>query len=201
MSDDKHTPAMTQPFTPIDQHLFESRTIFLSGQVDEEQAEKVNRQLLAMERASATAPIVLWIDSPGGEVYSGFGIYDAARFVKPRVITLVAGRAWSMGSVIALAAEKQDRVALPNAKFLIHQPLIGGVMRGSVSELEIHTRDMAQLKGKLHKLYSERTGTSVDRFAELMERDRWLEAKEALELGLISKIVATRADLEALLAR
>ncbi len=201
MSDEKSPAAVPQPFTPIDQHLFESRTIFLSGTVDEDQAMKVNRQLLAMERANASAPIVLWIDSPGGEVYSGFGIYDTARFVKPRVITLVAGRAWSMGSVIALAAEKQDRVALPNAKFLIHQPLIGGVMRGSVSELEIHTKDMGLLKTKLHKLYSERTGTAVERFVELMERDRWLEAKEALELGLISKIVASRADLESLVSK
>jgi ATP-dependent Clp endopeptidase proteolytic subunit ClpP len=93
----KTVPASSaaQPFTPIDQHLFESRTIFVSGEVNSELAVKVNRQLLALERANPAAPIVLWIDCPGGEVYSGFSIYDTAQFIAPRVITLVSGLAAS----------------------------------------------------------------------------------------------------------
>src|SRR3954469_9112221 len=87
-------------FTPIDQHLFEGRNIFVSGQIDSELALKVNRQLLAMERADPKAPIVLWIDSPGGELFSGFSIYDTVQFIQPRVLTLAAGFVASMGSVI-----------------------------------------------------------------------------------------------------
>lgn len=205
MSEADDQPAVpaagTQPFTPIDQHLFDTRTVFVSGTVDAELAVKVNRQLLAMEKADPTKPIVLWIDSPGGAVYSGFAIYDTARFIRPRILTVVAGMAWSMGSVIALAAEPQDRVALPNSKLLIHQPLIGGVMRGSASDIEIHAHDLIDLKHKMHRLYADRTGGTVEKFAELMERDRWIGPDEAISLGLISKVISTRADLDELLAR
>jgi ATP-dependent Clp protease protease subunit len=194
-------PAAPQPFTPVDKLVFDSRTVFVSGEVDSDLALKVNRQLLALERADAHAPVVLWIDSPGGAVYSGFAIYDTARFIAPPVITVVAGMAWSMGSVIALCAEKEDRVALPNSKLLIHQPLIGGAMRGSASDLEIHANDIVELKKKMHRLYAERTGGTVERFRELMERDRWIEPAEAIELGLLSRVVATRADLEAVINR
>src|SRR4051812_37072528 len=97
-----------QRFTPIEQHLFESRTVFMNGMVNSELAVKINSQLLALEKANPDAPIVLWINSPGGEVYSGFGIYDTIQFIQPRVITLIAGTAAGMGSAIALAAEKED---------------------------------------------------------------------------------------------
>jgi ATP-dependent Clp protease, protease subunit len=185
-----------QPFTPIDQHLFESRTIFLSGVVKSELAAQVNRQLLALERANPNAPIVIWINSPGGEVYSGFSIYDTIQFIKPRVITVVAGTAASMGSVVALAAEKKDRLAFPNSKLLIHQPLIGGELSGPASLIEIHAKDLIELKHKMHRFYAERTGGSVDKYAELMDRDRWIDPKEGIELGLISKIISTRKELE-----
>lgn len=191
----------TQAFTPIDQHLFESRIVFVSGEVDSELALKVNRQLLALERANPTAPIVLWIDSPGGEIYSGFSIYDTARFIQPRVITLAAGLAASMGSVIGLAAEKEDRLCFPNSKFLIHQPLISGAIRGQASDLEIHALDIIETKKKLHRLYSERTGKPLDKFEELMDRDRWIDPKFAIELGLVSKIITDRKELEAQLKR
>ena len=144
------TTSAAQPFTPIDQLLFESRTIFVSGEVDSELALKVNRQLLALERVNPNMPIVLWIDSPGGEVYSGFSIYDTAQFIAPKVITLVSGLAASMGSVIALAAEKADRFSFPNAKLLIHQPLIGGAIRGQASDIEIHAKDIIELKKKVN---------------------------------------------------
>lgn len=197
---DTQNTGTTQAFTPIDQHLFESRIVFVSGEVDSELALKVNRQLLALERANPTAPVVLWIDSPGGEVYSGFSIYDTARFIQPRVITLAAGLAASMGSVIALAAEKEDRICFPNAKFLIHQPL-SGVIRGQASDLEIHALDIIETKKKLHRLYAERTGTALDKFEELMERDRWIDPKFAIELGMISKVITNRKELEGLLKR
>ncbi len=196
------TPAAApQAFTPIDQLIFESRTIFVSGEVNSEMAVKVNRQLLALERSNPSAPIVLWIDSPGGEVYSGFSIYDTIQFIQPRVITIVAGLAASMGSVIALAADKENRLAFPNSKLLIHQPLLGGVLRGQASDLEIHAKDIIALKKKMHRLYAERTGVAESKFIEIMERDRWVEPGEAIELGLISKIISNRKDLEAILKR
>jgi len=189
-----------QPFTPIDQHLFEARTVFVTGEVDSDLALKVNRQLLALERANPNAPITVWIDSPGGEVYSGFAIYDTLQFIQPRVITLVAGFAGSMGSVIALAAEKADRLCLPNAKLLIHQPLTGG-LRGTASDIEIHAKDILELKKRMHRLYAERTGHPVERFVELMERDRWVDPNEAVDLGLISKIIKSRKELDPILKR
>jgi ATP-dependent Clp protease, protease subunit len=203
-NEEKETPTpsgVTQAFTPIDQHLFESRVVFVSGEVNSELALKVNRQLLAMERANPAAPILLWIDSPGGEIFSGFSIYDTARFIQPRVITLAAGFAASMGSVIALAAEKEDRLSFPNAKFLIHQPLISGVMRGNASEIEIHALDIIETKKKLHRLYAERTGHPLEKFQDLMDRDHWIEPAGALELGLISKVVHNRKELDALVKK
>lgn len=193
-------PTVALPtFTPIESLIFESRTIFVSGEVNSELALRVNRQLLALERANRSAPIVLWIDCPGGEVYSGFAIYDTVQFIEPRVLTVVAGLAASMGSVIALAAEKEDRVALPNAKLLIHQPLIGGVMRGSATDLDIHAKDIIALKKKMHKLYAARTGTPESRFVELMERDRWVDPAEAIEIGLIAKTIKSRSELDKLI--
>ena len=203
MKDDNSLPPVAPPslFTPIDQHLFKARIIFVSGEVNSDLAHRVNRQLLAMEAADPEAPVVLWIDSPGGEVYSGFSIYDTAQFIKPKVITLVAGMAASMGSVIALCAEKEDRICFPNAKFLIHQPLIAGVLRGSASDLEIHATDILQMMKKLHRLYAERTGTPADKYEELMDRDHWLDPEGALKLGLIGKVIKGRKELDALLKK
>lgn len=195
----KEIQQVNQPFTPIDQHLFESRSVFISGVVDTEMALKVNRQLLALERVNPTAPIIMWINSPGGEVYSGFAIYDMVQFISPRIITVIAGTAASMGSVISLAAKKEDRLAFPNAKILIHQPLIGGVLRGSASEIDIHARDIIDLKKKMHRFYAEKTGKSVQLFEELMERDRWVDPQEAIELGLIARTITSRKDLEAII--
>ncbi len=195
----EHNHNCNSHFSPIDQHIFDTRTIFLSGVVDSDQAYTVNRQLLALEKANPNAPILVWINSPGGEVYSGFGIYDTIQFIQPRVFTMVAGSASSMGSVISLAAEKSDRFCMPNSKILIHQPLIGGVLHGSASELEIHANDIIELKKKMHRLYAERTGGKAEKFAEMMDRDRWIDPKEAVELGLIAKIVSSRKELDALM--
>ena len=189
----------TPSFSPIDHLLFESRTVFVSGEVNSDMALKVNRQLLALERDNKNAPIVLWIDCPGGEVYSGFSIYDTVQFITPRVISVVSGLAASMGSVIALSAEKENRLALPNSKLLIHQPLIGGVLRGQATDLDIHAKDIIALKKKMHRLYADRTGTSEAKFVEIMERDRWVDPEEAIELGLISKVIASRKELDFLI--
>ena len=104
-----------------------------------------------------------------------------------------------MGSIVALAADKENRLSLPNAKVLIHQPLVGGVIRGQASDIEIHAKDIVELKKKIHKLYADRTGSDISIYEKKMERDHWLEASEALELGIISKIIKSREELEALI--
>ena len=183
-------------FSPIDQALYDARTIFVNGPVGSELAIKVNSQLLALESADSTRPIILWINSPGGEVNSGFAIFDMIQFIQSKVITVVAGMAASMGSVIALAAEKENRFALTHGKILIHQPLIGGTIHGPASDIEIHAKNIIKTKEHMHKLYAERTGTSIEKYQELMERDYWVDTDEALELGLISRVICNRKDLE-----
>ena len=184
----------------VDRFAFESRSIFINGVVDNELALRINRELLALEKADPVAPIIAWINSPGGEVYSGFSIYDTIQFIKPRVITVVSGMAASMGSVISLAAEKKDRFIFPRSKILLHQPLIGGTITGPASDIAIHARDIIDLKSKMHELYAERSGTSVERFVELMDRDRWVSPQEAIELGLVLKIIFKREELDLMIA-
>jgi ATP-dependent Clp protease protease subunit len=181
--------------TVVDRFAFESRSIFISGTINGELALRINRELLALEEASSEAPIIAWINSPGGEVYSGFSIYDTIQFIKPRVITIVSGMAASMGSVISLAANKEDRYIFPRSKILLHQPLIGGSITGPASDIAIHAKDIMDLKNRMHILYAERTGTSLERFVELMDRDRWVSPEEAIEIGLVSKIISKREEV------
>jgi ATP-dependent Clp protease protease subunit len=184
----------------VDIFAFKSRSVFITGVIEAELALRINRELLALEKADNKAPIIAWINSPGGEVYSGFSIYDTIQFIKPRVITVVSGMAASTGSVISLAAEKEDRLIFPRSKILLHQPLIGGTISGPASDIAIHAKDIMDLKQKMHFLYAERTGTPVEKFIEMMDRDRWVSPEEARELGLISKIIYKREELDALIA-
>ena len=179
----------------VEEKLFDTRTILINGQVNFELAQKVNSQLLAMEAADSNKPIILWINSPGGEVYSGFSIYDTAQFIKPKIITVIAGMAMSMGSVISLAAEKENRFIFPNAKILIHQPLFGGTIQGPASDIVIHAQDIQNLKERMYDLYAARTNTPRDIFKNLMERDCYVMPEEAIKLGLVSKIIYYRDDL------
>ena len=182
-------------FTPIDEALFQSRVVLVTGPVGPELAHHVNSQLLALEKADPNKPIYLHINSPGGEINSGFSIFDIARFIKPEVITIVSGLAASMGSIIALCAEKKNRWALPNAKFLIHQPLISGVLQGQATDLEIHAKDIIKVKDRINQLYAKETGKPLEKIQEATERDNWLMPEEALEFGLISKIVRSRSEI------
>lgn len=182
-------------WSPIEQSLFENRIVHVFGGVDSELADKVIRQLLALESHNPEAPIYLYINSPGGEVTSGFAIFDVAKFIKPEIYTIVTGLAASMGSLIALCAEKKNRFSMPNAKFLIHQPLISGMMRGSAADIEIHAKDIVALKEKINKLYADETGRTFDEVKAATDRDKWLDPDEALRFGLISKIISKRSDL------
>jgi ATP-dependent Clp protease protease subunit len=182
-------------FSPIDQSLFEQRMIQVSGGVNSGLAYHVNRQLLALDKMSDSKPIYMFIDSPGGEINSGFSIFDTVRFIKAPVFTIVAGLAASMGSIISLSAAKQRRFALPNAKLLIHQPLISGYLQGPASDLEIHAEDIVKTRDRINQLYADETGKSVAEITKLTDRDKWLSPQEAMNLGLISKIIKSKAEL------
>ena len=186
----------SHPFhTPIDEALFHSRIVQISGPVGSKLAYDVNRQILALEKTDSKKPIYLFIDSPGGEINSGFSIYDTARFVSPEIYTVVVGLAASMGSLIALCAKKENRLAFPNSKFLIHQPLISGVIQGSASEIEIHAKDIVLTRERINQLYAQETGRSIEEIRIATDRDNWMTANEAKGFGLISKIVGNRSEL------
>ena len=178
-----------------EKELFEARIILISSPVNSKLAHFVNTKLLAMERADDKAPIYMFINSPGGEVHSGFSIFDTARFIKPTVCTVVTGLAASMGSIIALCADKGNRFAFPNSKFLIHQPSVSGGLGGSVSDIEIHARDLIDTKNMIIDLYAHESGQKPEVIREALDRDRWMTPQQAKEFGLISKIVTKRSDL------
>jgi len=172
--------------------LLKTRTILLSGGIDKEMAEKLIKQMLLLE-ADGDDPIKVFIDSPGGDADAGYAIFDMLRFVKPEVITVGMGTVASAGALVHLAATKENRLSLPNAHFLIHQPLSG--IRGVATEIEIHAKELEKLRAKINKLIADETGQDVKKVSEDTDRDYWLNAEEALDYGLISRIITNRSEL------
>lgn len=182
-------------WNPLTEKLFEKRIVMISGPVNEKLAYRVNTEILALGFEDKKKPIHLLINSPGGEVTSGFSIFDTAQFVGCPIYTVVIGLAASMGSLIALCAPKKNRVAFPNSKFLIHQPLISGGLMGSAADIDIHAKDIIKLKEKINRLYSTETGKSYDDVVKATDRDKWLEPEEAKAFGLIDRIITKTSDL------
>jgi ATP-dependent Clp protease protease subunit len=179
----------------VERELFEARVILISAPVDPKLAHVVNSKLLALERHNDKDPIYVYINSPGGEVHSGFSIFDMMRFVKPPVVTVVTGLAASMGSIISLAARPEHRFSFPNAKFLIHQPSIGGI-GGSVSDIEIHAKDLIDTKNRIIDLYCTECGRNIDEVKKALDRDSWMSPELAVKWGLIAKVITKRDDLK-----
>lgn len=173
--------------------MLETRSILISGEIDKTLSERVIKQLLLME-AESDKPIKIFIDSPGGDADAGYAVFDMVRFVKPRVIMVGMGLVASAAALILLAAPKEDRVGLPNSNYLIHQPL--STIRGVATEIEIHARQLEKLRNKINILISEETGTPLERVEQDTDRDCWLDAREALDYGLISRMITTRDELE-----
>lgn len=176
--------------------MLASRTVVISGQVDAELAQKVIQQLVLLDHDDAKARITVLVNSPGGEVLSGFAIYDTLRFVSAPVVTVVAGLAASMGSIIALAPPKGSRYSLPNAKFLIHQPLMTGY-QGRATDLEIQATEILKERDRIIEIYSEATGKKTEEIARDIDRDKWLTAQQALDYGLVERIITKRDELDA----
>jgi ATP-dependent Clp protease protease subunit len=167
--------------------LLNDRIIFLGGGVSDTMANLVVAQLLFLANEDPKAEISMYVNSPGGSV--GLGIVDTMRFVPCPVATYIIGQAASMGSVIACSGTKGRRFALPHAENLMHQPLIGGVIEGQATDLEIHAKHILRLRDKLYTLYSENTGQTKQRIHDDCDRDKWLNAQEMLEYGLIDKVL------------
>ena len=176
--------------------LYEERTIILSESINSKSAKRVLEALLSFEAQDPDKDIWLFLNSPGGEVSSGFAIYDTMRFIRPKVKIVVTGLAASIATVILLGAAKEHRYSLPNARLLIHQPLIAGSIQGQASDIEIHAKEIIKTREKIGLLYQAETNQPLDRIKKDIERDHWMSASEALEYGLITRIVATRSEIK-----
>lgn len=175
--------------------LLKERIIFLVGPVDDHSANLVVAQLLFLESENPDKDIYFYINSPGGSVTAGMSIYDTMKFIKPDVQTLCLGQAASMGAFLLSAGTKGKRFALPNSRIMIHQPLISGGLGGQASDIEIHARELLKLKEKLNKILADHTGKSIEEVARDTDRDNFMSAQEAMEYGLIDKVITSRNDV------
>jgi ATP-dependent Clp protease protease subunit len=169
--------------------LLNERIIFIGSAIDDDIANLVVAQLLHLESQDPDKDISLYINSPGGVVYSGLAIYDTMRFIKPDVATICFGIAMSMGSLLLAGGTKGKRMALPNSRILIHQP--SGGFQGQATDIEIHARETLELREHLERIYAENSGQPKERISEDMERDRFYSAEQAREYGLIDRVITS----------
>ncbi len=170
--------------------LLRERVIFLVGPVNESSANLIVAQLLFLESDNPDKDIFFYINSPGGSVSAGLAIYDTMQFIKPDVSTLCVGQAASMGALLLCAGEKGKRHCLPNSRVMIHQPM--GGFQGQASDIEIHAREILYLREKLNQIMAQHTGKSVETVGRDTDRDNFLSAEEAVEYGLIDKVLTAR---------
>lgn len=172
--------------------LLRERVVFLVGPVEDQSANLIVAQLLFLESENPDKDISLYINSPGGVVYSGMAIFDTMQFVKPDVSTLCTGFAASMGAFLLAAGAKGKRYSLPNSRIMIHQP--SGGAQGQASDIQIQAREILSLRERLNGILSERTGQPLERIAEDTERDNYMSAADAVSYGLIDDVLVSRAD-------
>ena len=171
--------------------LLKERIIFLTGQINDNIASLVTAQLLFLEAEDPKKEIYLYINSPGGLVTAGLGIYDTMQYVKPDISTLCIGQAASMGSFLLAAGTKGKRFSLPNSRIMVHQPSAG--FQGQATDIEIHANEVLSLKKRLNEIYSRHTGKSVEKIKSALERDNFMTADVALSFGLIDEVVEKRS--------
>ena len=171
--------------------LLKERIIFLTGQINDTVASLVTAQLLFLEAEDPKKEIYLYINSPGGLVTAGLGIYDTMQYVKPDISTLCIGQAASMGSFLLSAGKKGKRFSLPNSRIMVHQPSAG--FQGQATDIEIHANEVLALKKRLNEIYSKHTGKTVDEIKTALERDNFMTADSAKAFGLIDEVVEKRS--------
>ena len=179
---------------PLTEKFLKTRQILLSGEINKELAEKIVRQLLVLEADDSEKTIYMYIDSPGGDVDAGFAIFDMIRFIKTPVVVVGMGLIASAGALILLAADKECRLGLPNSRYLIHQPSSG--MKGVATDIQIHAKEMEKTRAVINRIIAGQTGKPFEQVEKDTDRDYWLDANEAVEYGLISRIVTKRSDLK-----
>ena len=170
--------------------LLKERIVFVVGPINDAVASLVTAQLLFLESEDPKKEISLYINSPGGLVTAGLGIYDTMQYIKPEVSTLCIGQAASMGSFLLAAGSKGKRLSLPNSRIMVHQPSAG--FQGQATDIEIHANEVMSLKKRLNEIYSKHTGKSGDKIKEALERDNFMTPENAKDFGLIDKVVEKR---------
>ena len=174
--------------------LLRERIVFVTGEVEDHMASLIVAQLLFLESENPSKDIAMYINSPGGVVTAGLAIFDTMQYVRPKISTVCIGQACSMGSFLLAAGEPGRRVALPNARIMIHQP--SGGARGMATDIEIQAREILRLRQRLNECYVKFTGKTLTEIETALDRDTWLDAEEALTFGLVDKVFATRPDSE-----
>lgn len=175
--------------------LLRERIVFITGEVEDHMASLIVAQLLFLESENPSKDISMYINSPGGVVTAGLAIHDTMQYIRPRVSTVCIGQACSMGSFLLAAGEPGMRIALPQARIMVHQP--SGGARGMASDIEIQAREILRLRKRLNSLYSKYTGKSIEEIDTALDRDTWLDAEEAKEFGLVDKVFESRPDSDA----
>jgi ATP-dependent Clp protease, protease subunit len=175
--------------------LLKERVVFLVGPVNEVSANLIVAQLLFLESENPDKDISFYINSPGGSVSAGLAIYDTMQFIKPDVSTLCIGQAASMGALLLCAGSKGKRFCLPNSRVMIHQPM--GGFQGQASDIEIHAKEILYLRGKLNEIMAKHTGKSVEQIGRDTDRDNFLSGDEAMQYGLVDRILTSRAEATA----
>tara|TARA_B110000858_G_scaffold77483_1_gene89812 strand:+ start:54194 stop:54787 length:594 start_codon:yes stop_codon:yes gene_type:complete len=176
----------------IDEKLFKSRAITIFGEINDKLAKSVTERLLALA-ADSDEPISIYISSPGGHVESGDVIYDIIKFIKPTVKVIGTGWVASAATTIYLAAAKENRFSLPNTRFLVHQP--SGGSRGDATDIAIQAQEIVKMRERINQLIADETGQSLERVAQDTDRDFWMSAAEAIDYGIVSKIVKSVAEI------
>lgn len=179
--------------SPYEKALLDARTLLISGPVDDKMLKEATIRCLAMEQADSKKPITVFINSPGGSADAGFAIYDLLRFVEPPVTTVVNGLCASAGILIHLAADKKRRFCMSESRFMIHQPSTMG--RGTASDLDITAKEILKLRDRYNRIIAEACGKTLEQVTESARRDFWLDAGQALEYGLVAKVVKRRDEL------
>lgn len=169
--------------------LLKDRIIFLGGGVDDDSANLVVAQLLFLSQEDPKADIHFYINSPGGSVSAGLGVYDTMQFIRPKVATYCIGMCASMGAVLLMAGEAGKRYVLPNSRVLLHQPLMGGVIEGPATDLGIQATEMLRTRERLYDIMCHHTGKDKQTMARDCERDKWLDANEAVEYGVADQLL------------
>lgn len=183
---------LARQFAFLDNKLLKNRTLTIFGEIDQLVAQRSAERLLALSFESDD-PITLFIGSPGGHVESGDTIFDMIRYIKPTVRTVGTGWVGSIATHIYLAADKDNRFALPNTRFLIHQP--AGGFGGDASDIEIHAREILKTRERINLIIAEQTGQPLERVQQDTDRDYWMSAEESVEYGLVGRIIQSVADL------